>query len=176
MLLLLLPLTAVLQHNLGACVGCEFARGEGKDRRCSESTDEDPRTMKLSVRGACPKGFHESPPRPVPHDPAAPRPRLVTRDLPGREPFWKLWSELHTRPRDGWDGGDDLIWLYLFVTRIPCGECRREYLAWLAGKPIDFTRGPGHYFEQTVEFHNHVNRRRGRPVWSVPEARAMWGY
>ena len=80
-----------------------------------------------------------------------------------------LWEELHRRALTF--SGDDSIYLSNhFARRVPCGECRKHWLAMIAKTPPDFSR----YFEWTVDRHNEVNTRIGKKVISYEAARQIW--
>jgi hypothetical protein len=57
-----------------------------------------------------------------------------------------------------------------FAESLPCGACRQDWLRMLADTPPDF----GKFFEWTVNRHNEVNLRLGKPVISVKQARDRW--
>lgn len=78
-----------------------------------------------------------------------------------------LWAELHLHE----PGPDTAAFLRSSAMRIPCGECRRHFLAWLnAGLDLS----PDGYFASMVDFHNAVNQKLGRPLMSLDAARQKW--
>jgi hypothetical protein len=106
--------------------------------------------------------------------PRTPRPPLV---LPPPPPdprtahFHALWRELHARPfvsNTVFDGK----WMNEFTKRLPCGECREHWKLLLKQMPPVYHPEPA-YHAWTVEAHNAVNRRLGKPVFTVAQARLM---
>jgi hypothetical protein len=82
----------------------------------------------------------------------------------------RLWAELHHRPfLPGLDGFAETAWLNRFTGRVLCGECRNEWLAWVRENPVDLSSS-FNYFRWTVDTHNAVNRRLGKPEMTVDEA------
>lgn len=63
------------------------------------------------------------------------------------------------------------------LRRLSCSDCRRHALEWFQGASRDpaLFAGRERLFEGLVRFHNDVNRRIGKRVVSVGEARAIWG-
>lgn len=99
------------------------------------------------------------------------RPPAVGRHQP---PFAgaDLWSAWHRRALS-WAGGDDTSWVNAHIlTKLPCGDCSRHAKAFLVANPPAWS--PGHYFTWTVIFHNAVNLRLGRPLWTIDQAREVW--
>lgn len=81
-----------------------------------------------------------------------------------------LWEELHRRALVV-EYDDTEFLLGNFARRVPCGECRRHWLEMFKRTPIESHR----YFDWTVDRHNEVNARLGKPVISYEEARRIWG-
>ena len=82
----------------------------------------------------------------------------------------ELWATLHLHALQH-QGGDDSEWLANFEKGLLSGcSCRSQWLADVSAHPPDFTR----YFEWTVEQHNLVNKRLGKPVLTVEQALAIW--
>jgi hypothetical protein len=73
-----------------------------------------------------------------------------------------LWGFLHCAT------DADQAWLDRFAAMIPCGECRAHFTGLLLKVPPAFGAG---WFEWTVEIHNAVNRRLGKPAMGLGEAR-----
>lgn len=64
-----------------------------------------------------------------------------------------LWDELHSAPK---------MPAY-FASRIPCQECRTDFLKYCE----DFPAPEGDQFhEWTVQYHNFVNKKLGKAEWS----------
>lgn len=75
-----------------------------------------------------------------------------------------LWQELHARPAK-YDPATELDWLQTtFAGKLPCGLCRAHWLELIAcDEPrIDTAEN---YEQWTIDAHNHVNKRLGKPVW-----------
>lgn len=78
----------------------------------------------------------------------------------------KMWAELHARPAEyGGNREAELAWLEKFAGRIGCGECQRHWREMVAKMPPDLTSAAA-YHRWTVEAHNAVNVRLGKPVWA----------
>lgn len=70
-----------------------------------------------------------------------------------------LWADLHATAEAGQLTS---AWLEAFASRIPCGACRAHWQTLL-------NEIPPRYDDQwawSVETHNAVNRRLGKPEWS----------
>jgi len=83
-----------------------------------------------------------------------------------------LWAELHRHalaPLPDWM--DERRWLQRFVDRVPCGRCRQEAQMWLF---LETPYRHADYFAATVDFHNDVNRKIGKPEMSLDDARKRW--
>jgi hypothetical protein len=81
------------------------------------------------------------------------------------------WAEWHIRAL-AHDGSDDFVWVQDFLSRVPnitC-DCRRHASEHIREHPPRWED----YFAWTVEFHNAVNKRLGRSLFSVAEASALW--
>ena len=57
------------------------------------------------------------------------------------------------------------------VALLPCTTCRQDYSAYLAKHEMP---GLSRAFEWTVDLHNYVNRKTGRPAYSLEAAKAQW--
>ncbi len=89
-----------------------------------------------------------------------------------RMPSWdgsKLWEEIHRRAVAK-DGQDDSSWVEEIRRRVPCGECRRHWDGMMSRTPPDWAN----YFAWTVDRHNEVNARLGKPAVSIDAARQLW--
>jgi hypothetical protein len=81
------------------------------------------------------------------------------------------WDELHRRAL-AHDDSDDSEWLTDFLNRVPnisC-DCRRHAKEWVRDNPPRWSD----YFAWTVDFHNAVNVRLGKPVLTFDQARALY--
>ncbi|HEX8342849.1 MAG TPA: ERV1/ALR-related protein [Tepidisphaeraceae bacterium] len=90
------------------------------------------------------------------------------------ERFHRLWASIHRRPA-AYDGNaeGELAWVQVIDQQLPCGECRRHWRAMLTSLPPDLSSREA-YFATTVEWHNTINRRLGKPVMTLDDARAVW--
>jgi len=85
----------------------------------------------------------------------------------------ELWKELHTRALK-FKGVNDTIFLLNFARRIPrytkgC-KCKEFWSKWIKDNPPDYKN----YFDWTVKAHNAVNKKLGKTVYSVEEARKLY--
>jgi hypothetical protein len=81
------------------------------------------------------------------------------------------WGTLHIAALYGESLEDFKTLAKSYTTLLPCKKCRRHYTQVLAEYPVDSVTLP---FEWSVTVHNIVNKRIGKPVMSVEEARAHW--
>ncbi len=120
--------------------------------------------------------------RTVIHDPSLDIPVRRSPPLVGlarvkreRPPFYNgaaVWEALHRRALSWGDGGDDSAWLVANVNaRVPCGDCRAHWAKVLREIPVRWCD----YFAWSVEAHNAVNARLGKPILTLDDARARWG-
>ncbi len=87
-----------------------------------------------------------------------------------------MWNELHLRALN-WDyskNKDDMQFLRGFGHRLPKFEsgckCKSFYNKYLKSTPPNFAK----YFEWTVNLHNAVNKKLGKPIISLETARGVW--
>jgi hypothetical protein len=64
-------------------------------------------------------------------------------------------------------------WLDSFARRVPCGQCRRHWLEEVKSFPPP-TQSGADLFAWTVERHNNVNRRLGKALLVLEDARRQW--
>lgn len=76
----------------------------------------------------------------------------------------RKWRELHR----GFRSAD---WLLAWVASLPCPECRAHAETLIAESPPNFTDAEA-FFAWTVDFHNAVNARLGKPSLSLAAALA----
>lgn len=84
-----------------------------------------------------------------------------------------LWEEMH---RAGWAGRITPDFLADFARRIPsvaCG-CGGHWESVVAARRLPLGESPETQFAWTVEVHNAVNHRLGKPEMSVEAAREQW--
>jgi Erv1 / Alr family len=93
-----------------------------------------------------------------------------TEPPPGSGP--QLWAELHRWALTA-DLADAPQWLDRFAARVPCGDCRRHWLAGVSDSPPPL-ESRERLFAWTVARHNAVNRRLGKPEMSLEDARRLW--
>lgn len=93
--------------------------------------------------------------------------------------LWKLWHSRAISFDAAGDtpGADEEKWVNENITaQIPCGSCKQHFRGlWKAlqpnfGGPMD----RGEYFATTVDIHNRVNERIGKPTLTLEEARALY--
>ncbi|HUB24117.1 MAG TPA: ERV1/ALR-related protein, partial [Tepidisphaeraceae bacterium] len=101
---------------------------------------------------------------------ANPPQRPPQQDPPANGP--QLWADLHQWALTT-DLSDVVQWLARFAARVPCGECRRHWLAAVANSP-PLLESREKLFAWTVDLHNVVNRRLGKPPMSLADARRRW--
>jgi Erv1 / Alr family len=83
-----------------------------------------------------------------------------------------MWAELHRWALGGCvEHGQQ--WLEQFSRRIPCGECKLHWRRHIKQAPADFSSAEA-LFEWTVEAHNGVNRRLGKPEMAADAAKVYW--
>ena len=59
--------------------------------------------------------------------------------------------------------------LYGVIQLLPCDECRRHYIKYITEFPPS-----GDLFEWTVRLHNSVNRRLGKHVMTLTDAKYLY--
>lgn len=79
------------------------------------------------------------------------------------------WARLHRRALV-MEGQDDTIWIAAFGASLPCGDCKSHWLEMLKRTPPDRSR----YFAWSVDRHNEVNARIGKPILTEAAARSLW--
>jgi hypothetical protein len=87
----------------------------------------------------------------------------IPHDMPTAGPT--LWKILHTFAKNN---EYDKNWVDYFASKIPCGSCRMHF--------SNFTR-PARgedFFKWTVDTHNAVNKRLGKPEMAVSNARMLY--
>ncbi len=91
------------------------------------------------------------------------------RGTAARPGYPELWADLHRAALSAPTAGAFAAFLGAFRARVPCGECRSHWSAWVEEHPP----GPD-AFAWSVEAHNSVNARLGKPLLPVEQARALW--
>jgi hypothetical protein len=86
-----------------------------------------------------------------------------------------LWEELHRNAMEH-EGTGDNIFLTNFEKKIPkysgC-SCRQFWYNWVTRNPPTYTP-KGAYFAWTVNTHNAVNAKLGKPQMSLEDAIVLW--
>lgn len=85
------------------------------------------------------------------------------------------WRELHLyalteRPADM----ERAAWLANFANSLPCGECKLSWKQLVRRNPLQNKASAEQFFQWTVDRHNDVNRKLGKPVISHEEAKAIY--
>lgn len=87
----------------------------------------------------------------------------------------ELWKELHLRALN-FNGKDDVEFLKGFARRIPrfttgC-SCKEHWKLFVQTNPPKF--GPEEYFNWTVDAHNFINQKVGKPTFTKEQAREYY--
>lgn len=78
------------------------------------------------------------------------------------------WGTMHLTALHG--PQEDLATLVELYTRImPCPECKTHWTEYLQGHPVQ-----GDSFNWTVDAHNDVNKRLGKPIMDYETAKNLW--
>lgn len=107
--------------------------------------------------------------------PRARRSAVTTTTAPPRSSSWvdgqgeRLWAELHQHQSPTTD------WLASYGNRIPCGPCKSHWVELVRDHPATFSPLRA-WRAWTVEAHNRVNMRIGKPAFSFAQAAARWGW
>lgn len=153
------------------CAQCPHHR-PGRPATCARVEGHWSNTAQdLARENACPDHRFPGQARPAglpPPPPTAPPKPSGPWDN-GRGP--QLWRELHR-----WAMGDPKeatggVWLTAFTAKMPCGECRKHWRALLGAIP---PRYGAEAFAWSVEAHNAVNQRLGKPLLLPAQARRRW--
>ena len=87
-----------------------------------------------------------------------------------------LWKELHTRALEMNNGENDTPFLTQFATKIPkytkC-NCKAFWKKYIRSNPPKFGSN-GEYFAWTVNCHNAVNQKLGKPIVSLGDAKKLY--
>lgn len=86
-----------------------------------------------------------------------------------------VWASMHAfalfADRDSERLGAFRSFLNDLVALLPCATCRKDYGAYLANHGMP---SPGSAFEWTVDLHNYVNGKTGKPTMALDAARDQW--
>ena len=78
----------------------------------------------------------------------------------------RMWKKMHVESLN--QNRDTFIDLLIRVDKtIPCGMCRQHFREYVKSHPI---RPNTNLVTWTIDFHNNVNDRLGKPQLSYPEA------
>lgn len=85
------------------------------------------------------------------------------------------WRELHIyalthRPNPH----ERAAWLKNWSESIPCGDCKKEGRKYIKSHPLPVAASPEEFFSWSVQFHNFVSSKLGKPQLTVEEAKAIW--
>lgn len=83
---------------------------------------------------------------------------------------WKTW---HARAR-GFAGASDMEFITKMRDDIPCGDCKKGFIAILKELPPKWDDEGWSYFDWTVEVHNRVNEKLGKAKVTIEEAERMY--
>jgi hypothetical protein len=116
-----------------------------------------PRWITVHAPHLSPNGLenHRPPPEPAP--------KAENKNVP-----W-LWAQLHLRSLS-LEGFDDSAWISEFGKRIPCGVCRQHWARMLQETPPNYFD----YFAWSVDRHNEINAKLGKPIFTFEQALARW--
>jgi hypothetical protein len=98
-----------------------------------------------------------------------PRPPAITNSAAWGAP---LWARLHSAAINSPPPHEFKAVIDRVRSALPCGECATHARAWLKDNPPP--DDPAGLFTWTVQWHNDVNRRLGRPEFSLEEATRRW--
>lgn len=85
------------------------------------------------------------------------------------------WAALHEWAlASATDAAERARWLRAFAAGLPGCDCRSHWRAMLAGHPPPLAADNATLFAWTVERHNEVNARKGKPIIGLAEALSIW--
>lgn len=103
--------------------------------------------------------------------------RAPTERVDWRPSMWKLLHSL-AAVSDPRLGKDDPFWVFYAAMPklIPCSTCRNEWIAMSKRTPIErfMSRPAEDVLRMTVDMHNEVNRRLGKPEVSFEDAKKLY--
>lgn len=82
----------------------------------------------------------------------------------------QVWNQIHSNARQ-MTKPDYIIWLRTISTTLPCPTCRLHMQRYLIAHPPELSEN---MFFWAWDFHNNVNVRLGKPVFSYPNALAQY--
>jgi hypothetical protein len=85
-----------------------------------------------------------------------------------------FWGALHVAAL-GCSNRENLVhFVECYKAIIPCMTCRQHFEEVLSSNPVPAVSNPVELFAWTVEVHNLVNKRLGKPVISPEDAYDIW--
>lgn len=96
--------------------------------------------------------------------------KMAMDERRGRE----LWRQLHLRPfSPTLNLPTEPAWINSWLDGVRCGSCMAEAKAWVAGNPPDASSADA-LFAWGWRFHESINRKLGKPAWTLAEATDYW--
>lgn len=83
----------------------------------------------------------------------------------------KLWEKFHRDALTAKNRAEAWAQIEALLASIPCGECKASFRQIVSE---NLHHGHGEFFEHTVLLHNLVNRKLGKPEFTVEQARALY--
>lgn len=85
------------------------------------------------------------------------------------------WKELHLyalteRPTEL----GRVAWLANFAASVPCGECRHSWKRLVRNNPLSQKASADQFWQWTVDRHNDVNAKLGKPMLTYEEAKPLY--
>ena len=115
---------------------------------------------------------------PIPIPKAPPRAPLATVDATIWGPA--LWKVLHTAAQNRQLKSRQALWANLMKalrTGIPCPDCSAHFNSWMNSHPMRTTLLPNIGIDHSkwfLDLHNDVNRRTGKPAWTLAQVAAAY--
>jgi hypothetical protein len=86
-----------------------------------------------------------------------------------------FWGALHTACIDpGVDPKALYEFVHLYQYVLPCAKCRDSFREFLVQNPMPMTTDRAVLFKWSVDIHNQVNYKLGRPPMGLGEATTIW--
>ncbi len=63
------------------------------------------------------------------------------------------------------------LYIYRMVHALPCGQCRKHGVRYIDKYPVPKS---GSMFNWSIDFHNAVNKRLGKPEMSIEQAKTRY--
>jgi hypothetical protein len=106
------------------------------------------------ARDVCPQGFFTEP------DKMPPNPHV------GKPSFPNVWKWVHMDALTHLTGEEIPGWIEKIAMSVSCGDCRNSFRTWVKDHPPRWNE----LFTWTVELHNYVNKKLGKPEWDLAQA------